>query len=140
MKKLPSLVLVTLLTLAHPFSQAADIIDRILATVNGRAILQSDWEDAICYEAFMDGRPIDNLTIEDRKATLNRLIDQELLREQLHPGSSAQTSRQQVEQRIQEVRKLYPGSESEEGWLTTLQRHGLNEEDLERRIAQQFEV
>lgn len=140
MKRFFSLTITALFLLASLPSLAGDTIDRIVAIVNGHAIFQSDWEDAISYEAFIDGRPINKLTAEDRKATLDRLIDQELLREQLHANAASQPERQQVEQRVQEIRKLYPGCETEQGWQATLQRHGLNQQELESRIAQQFEL
>ena len=38
---------------------AAEVIDRIVATVNGHIILLSDWEDSLRYEAFSGGRPLD---------------------------------------------------------------------------------
>src|SRR5437867_719595 len=79
---------ITLWSLFMLPARASDIIDRIVATVNGHAILQSDWEEAIRYEAFIDGRQLDKLTADDRKATLDRLIDQELLREQVRSSAS----------------------------------------------------
>ena len=45
MRKLP-LLWILILALA-PLGRAADIVDRIVATVNGHVILQSDWDDAI---------------------------------------------------------------------------------------------
>jgi parvulin-like peptidyl-prolyl isomerase len=140
MKKLSSVMLVIVLSLAGLAGRADDVIERIVATVNGRAILQSDWEEAICYEAFMDGRSLDKLTVDDRQATLDRLIDQELLRQQVQSSNLRQTSQQQIEQRIQEIRKLYPAAATEQGWRATLQTYGLNEQELERRISQQLEL
>ena len=120
-------------------ARASDIIDRIVATVNGHAILQSDWEEAIRYEAFIDGRSLDKLTPDDRKATLDRLIDQELLREQVR-SSASQAKNTELEQRIQEIRKLYPGAETEQGWSARLERYGLNEKELRNRVAQQLNL
>lgn len=120
-------------------ARASDIIDRIVATVNGHAILQSDWEEAIRYEAFIDGRQLDKLTADDRKATLDRLIDQELLREQVR-SSASQAKNTELEQRIQEIRKLYPGAETEQGWRARLERYGLNEKELKNRVAQQLNL
>ena len=34
-----------------PNQGSAEVIDRIVATVNGQVILQSDWDEALCYEA-----------------------------------------------------------------------------------------
>jgi SurA N-terminal domain len=140
MKKFFPLAVTVLLCLGPVPSFAGDVIDRIVATVNGHAILQSDWEEAISYEAFIEGRPVNRLTAEDRKASLDRLIDQELLREQLHATASSQPEQQQVMQRVQEIRKLYPDCETEQGWQATLRRHGLNQQELESRLAQQFEL
>jgi len=135
-----SLLVIVLLALAVSSVHAGDVIDRIVATVNGHPILQSDWEEAIAYEAFIDGRPLHSLTPADRKATLDRLIDQELLREQVHPAAPSRESRAEIDQRIQEIHKLYPAAETEEGWRDLLARHGLNLKELERRVAQQLDL
>jgi SurA-like N-terminal domain len=140
LSKLASLLLALLIALVAPSARAADVIDRVIATVNGHPILQSDWEEAISYEAFIDGRSLDKLTPEDRRATLDRLIDQELLREQVQSMPLPYENREQVEQRIQEIRKLYPGAETEQGWRATLTRYGLNEKELEARVATQIQL
>lgn len=116
-------------------ARAGDIIDRIVATVNNRAILQSDWEEAVCYEALLGGRPLDKIGPEDRRAALNRLIDQELLREQVHSSDLATVSRDQLDQRVKEIRKLYPAADTEQAWQTILRRYWLSEDKLASRLA-----
>jgi hypothetical protein len=64
-------------------SRAGDVLDRIVATVNNHIILQSEWQDAVRYEAFVSGRALDQVSSADRKTALDHLIDQELLREQM---------------------------------------------------------
>jgi peptidyl-prolyl cis-trans isomerase SurA len=118
----------------------AEVIDRIVATVNGQIILQSDWEDALRYEAFSTGREPDRLTPEDRKAALDRLIDQELLREQLRATDAPHSSPEQVEQRIAEIRKQYPSAEREPGWRAMLEHYGLREEELKSRVAAELDL
>jgi hypothetical protein len=49
-------LLVSVLSLA-PVRASAEVIDRIVATVNGRIILQSDWDEALCYEALSRSSP-----------------------------------------------------------------------------------
>ena len=66
-----------------PAANAGQVIDRIVATVNGHIILQSDWNDALRYEALLSARTVDQFSDEDRRAVLDRLIDQELLAEQM---------------------------------------------------------
>src|SRR3954463_9957179 len=62
---------------------AGELLDRIVATVNTHVILQSDLDDEVCFEAFMSGRKPEDVTVEHRKAALDRLIDQDLLHEQM---------------------------------------------------------
>jgi peptidyl-prolyl cis-trans isomerase SurA len=119
---------------------AGDVLDRIVATVNGHVILQSDWEDAIRYEAFMGGRLRDQFTMEDRRAVLDRLIDQELLHEQLSASDFHHATSNEIFQRLQEIRKLYAGSETEQGWRETLARSGVSEDELKARVASQLDL
>jgi peptidyl-prolyl cis-trans isomerase SurA len=130
---------VVLLLMAGPV-HAGEIIDRIVATVNGHIILQSDWEDAVSYEAFSSGHPVEQLGAADRKAALDRLIDQELLREQMRATDSQHASAEEVAKRTQEIRKQYPGAESDSGWHDVLARYGLTESELKNRVAMQFDL
>jgi peptidyl-prolyl cis-trans isomerase SurA len=139
-KKLSTLICsVPFLALAFSAS-AAEIIDRMVATVNGHIILQSDWEDSLRYEAFSSGRPLDHLTADDRKSALDRLIDQELLREQLRASDSPHSSPEDVAKRTAEIRKQYPNAESEQGWQMVLDSYGLTEEGLKSRVGVELDL
>ncbi len=128
-----------LLLMSSP-ARAGDIVDRIVATVNGHAILQSDWEDALHYEAFIAEHSPEKLTFVDRKAALDRLIDQELLRQQIRPSDFQHASDQEVAARIQEIRAQYPGAQSDSGWSAALIRYGLTEKQLKNRVALQLDL
>jgi peptidyl-prolyl cis-trans isomerase SurA len=119
---------------------ASEVLDRIVATVNGHVVLQSDWEDAIRYEAFIAGHQPNDLTGMDRKVVLDRLIDQELLREQMHASDFQRASDEEIAQRIQNVRKQYPDAGSAEGWQAALGRYGLTEPGLKERVALQLNL
>jgi hypothetical protein len=121
-------------------ARAGDIVDRIVATVNGHAILQSDWEDALHYEAFIAGHSSEQLTSEERKAALDRLIDQELLRQQIRSSDFQHASDQEIAARIQEIRRQYPGADSDSGWHAALTRYGLTEKELKNRVALQLDL
>jgi len=127
------------LAIALP-ARAGDVLDRIVATVNNHIILQSEWQDAVRYEAFVSGRGLDQLQPADRKAALDRLIDQELLREQMRSSGFPHASGEEVEKRIQEIRKQYPGAETEAGWQAALVRYGLTENELKKRVALQVDL
>jgi hypothetical protein len=122
------------LTLALPASAVAGpIVDRVVTNVNGHVLLQSDWEQEVAFEALSNGRDPDSFTSAEREAALNRLIDQELLREQVRPSQPAPAD--QVAARVVEVRKLNPGCTTEEKWRATLQRYGLTQSALEKRLG-----
>ena len=130
-----------LLFLATTLSAGAgEVIDRIVATVNGHVILLSDWEDSLRYEAFSSGRPLDRMTSDDRKSALDHLIDQELLREQLKDSDVLHPSSEDVAGRVAEIRKQFPEAETELGWRKLLDRYRLSEENLKNRVAAQLDL
>ncbi len=129
----------TFLALTGPV-RAGEVIDRIVATVNGHIILLSDWEDALRYQAFSSARPLDQMTAEDRKSALDHLIDQELLREQLDASNVQHASPEEVAQRVVEIRKQYPEGETELGWRALLDRYRLNQESLKNQVALELEL
>ena len=45
---------------------AGEVIDGVIATVNRQPIFQSDWDEAICFEAFMLQKPLSQVSQEDR--------------------------------------------------------------------------
>ncbi len=92
------------------------MIDRIVATVNGHIILQSDWDEALCYEALLNGRALNQFTDDDRRAVLDRLIDQELLGEQMKSAYFQHASDAEAAARVAEARKQYPEAATDEGW------------------------
>lgn len=136
---IPVVCTVAFLALAFAVG-AAEVIDRVVATVNGHVILLSDWEDSLRYEAFSSARPLDRMTAEDRKSALDRLIDQELLREQLQASDAQHASPEEVAQRVTEIRKQYPGAETEAGWHALLDGYRLNQESVKNRVATELDL
>lgn len=121
-----------------PRLRAGEVIDRIVAIVNGKVILQSQLEDDLYFEALSEARPVKSFSDEDRHAALNHLVDQELLREQVQGSEMHQPSPEQVQKRIQEIRHEQPDADSPSAWHATLSRYGFNEQQLEARITQQL--
>jgi peptidyl-prolyl cis-trans isomerase SurA len=119
-------------------ARAGQIVDRMVANVNGHILLQSDWEEEVSFEAFVDGRSPDSFTADERKAALDRLIDQELLREQVRPTEEAPTA--EIAQRVSEVRKLHPEAANDDGWRAALLKCGLTQADLEKRLGESLQL
>jgi peptidyl-prolyl cis-trans isomerase SurA len=140
-RKLSIIACMTCLVLAAALRvRAGDMLDRIVATVNGHIILQSDWDEAVRSEAFMAGRPLSQITLQDRKAALDRLIDQELLREQMSASDFPQVTDQEISKRLDEIRKLYPTAYSDQAWQAVLGRYGLTAKTLRNRLALQMNL
>jgi hypothetical protein len=127
-------------------SLGGQIVDRVVANVNGHVLLQSDWEQEVAFEALSNARDPDSFTLAERNAALNRLIDRELLREQVRPSQPAPA--EQVAARVAEVRnevrkevcKLHPDCATDERWHATLQRYGLTESVLEKRLGDEIQL
>lgn len=128
------------LLLSVPFTlQAGELLDRIAATVNTHVILQSDWDDEARFEAFMAARKPEDLSEEQRKAALDRLIDQDLLREQmriteLRPAGATEIKKQLEDLKSEQLRE-HPG----QSWETILSRYQLTDKIVEQHVAAELE-
>ncbi len=127
-------VALAVLALAVP-ACAGDLLDRIVATVNGHVILQSDWDNAVAWEAFTSGRVLSALNADDRKAVLDRLIDQELLREQFVGAEAVQPTDEQIGKRIDELCRQYGTAQTDEQWKRVLDSYGIRPSDLKGKVA-----
>jgi peptidyl-prolyl cis-trans isomerase SurA len=134
------LALLLALFLASAHRAAAEVIDRIVATVNGRIILQSDLDEALCYEALLTNRSLAAFTDDDRRAVLDRLIDQELLREQMSSAEFRHATDTEVAARIADARKQYPQAASDDSWRSLLARYHITEKDIFAHVQQQIDV
>jgi peptidyl-prolyl cis-trans isomerase SurA len=127
--------------LLTPSGAASEIIDRIVATVNGRVILQSDWDEALCYEALLTNRSLAQFSDDERRAVLDRLIDQELLREQMKSADFAHATDAEVAVRIADARKQYPqAATAADAWQSLLAQYHLTEKDLLAHVRQQIDL
>ena len=123
-----------------PARSAAEVIDRIVATVNGRVLLQSDLDEALCYDALLSNRSLANFTDDDRRAVLDRLIDQELLREQMKSADFRHASDAEVTARIADARKQYSQAVSDDAWRSLLAHFHITEKDMVAHVQQQIDV
>jgi peptidyl-prolyl cis-trans isomerase SurA len=137
-----ALALLTFLgsTVMPPAALAGEVIDRIVATVNGHIILQSDWNEALCYESLLNGRPLNQFSDDDRRAVLDRLIDQELLGEQMKSAFFQHASESEAAARLAEARKQYSEAATAEGWQAVLARFELSEKSLLAHVQQQIDL
>jgi len=119
---------------------AGDVVDRIVASVNGQIILQSDWEDAVRFQPLEDARTTESLGTEERTSALDHLVDQELLKEQMNSLDFHHATDRDVDKRVEEIRKQYPGSDSAESWNAVLSRYGFTEAELRKHVATELDL
>jgi hypothetical protein len=128
------------LLLSVPLSlRAGELLDRIVATVNAHVILESDWDDEVHYECFMSGRNPEQVTAQEKKAALDRLIDQDILREQMRitdlKPAGPDTIKKQIDDLKNEQLREHPG----QSWGTTLSRYQLTDKIVEQHVAAELE-
>jgi|SRR5215472_1291748 len=124
-----------LLLASMPRLHAGEVLDRLVATVNGHAVLASDWEDEVRFESLMSGRPLEAVTSEDRKAALDRIIDQELLREQMRSSDFKPVSSEEIEKQLNSVQAEYARDHGSSSWSAALASYGLSDAVAKDRIA-----
>lgn len=131
---------IVLLLSAFVFSASAEVIDRIVATVNGHIILQSDWNDALRYEALLSARSLTDFNDQERRDILDRLIDQELLSEQMKSASFQHATEAEAADEITAARKLYPEAATDDGWQQVLNRFGLTDKMVMAHVREQIDL
>ncbi|MCU1269791.1 MAG: hypothetical protein JWN74_1085 [Acidobacteriaceae bacterium] len=119
--------------------RAGEVLDRIVATVNGHVILQSDWDDELRYECFMSGRKLSDATSAERKPALDRLIDQEILREQMHATEVKPAGAEQIKKQIDFLKSDELRKHAGPSWETALSRYQLTEKVVETHVAAELE-
>jgi hypothetical protein len=145
-------MLTALFLLSSQPAHSGEVIDGIAATVNGVAILRSDVDEALRVEAFLEGRPPGPVTAAQQEAVLQRLIDQELLRQQM-AGAFAPPKPEELAERMRQVKcRVAPGTcaterpradvlpAQDQSWQAALSRYGLSEEALTGRMAAQMQL
>lgn len=128
------------LLLSVPLSlHAGELLDRIVATVNTHVILQSDWDDDVRFEAFMSGRKPEEETGEERKAALDRLIDQDILRDQMRMADLKPAGVEAIKKQIDNLKNEQVREHPGQSWETTLSRYQLTDKVVEDHVAAELE-
>ena len=124
-----------LFLIAVPVLHAGEVLDGVAVTVNGHVILQSDWQDEVRYECFVAGRALKTVTPQDRKAALNRLIDQELLREQMGSAEFKPASAEEIDTQLEAVKNDYARDHGAQAWTSALALYHLTDVDIKNHIG-----
>jgi hypothetical protein len=116
------------------------VVDRMVAVVNKRVILQSELDQAARVEFLLQGKPITALTQSDKTAVLDQLIDRALLDQQIVNSAMLDPTPEELAAKVKEVRGNIPGGQAEDRWKATLAAYSLTQQDLEEQLASQARI
>ena len=122
-------------------AEAQVLIDYVVAVVNEDAITRSELDSELSIAAIMQASATDTLTVAERRAMLDTIIDRKLvLQESKRLGIVITARDERVEEEVTEIRKKYA---SDAAFQRALRRHELEDKTLkawvyERLIYDEF--
>lgn len=128
--------------LAFTVSTAQVVVDRMVAVVNKRVVMESELEQTMRVEFLIQGKPLTGGKPgqTEQQAVLDQLIDRSLLEQQIvHPDILAPTP-EELAARLKEVRDHVPGAASDDGWRALLASYGVSEQDVTEHLKSEFAV
>jgi peptidyl-prolyl cis-trans isomerase SurA len=128
------------LLLAPVAGFAAEFLDGVVATVSRQPILQSDWDDATRFEAFMQQRPLAAVTEKDRVSALQRLIDRRLLELQMNDRGLFTPSHDELRSNLAKLRAQIPAAKEDAAWQAVLLSYGFTERQLEGHLRTEMQT
>jgi parvulin-like peptidyl-prolyl isomerase len=116
------------------------VVDRMVAVVNRRVILESELDQATRVEFLLQGKSVDKMSQADRVTVLERLIDRSLLDQQIVNPSMLDPTAEELAAKIKEVRSGVPSAATDERWNAILAGYGLTSQDLEEQLTSEFRI
>src|SRR3954471_16218498 len=130
-------VTILAIVLAAAVMYAGETLDRVVARVDRHAIMRSDVEQEARFSRLVEGRG-DKVTTHDEIAALERLIDRDLIADQIVVFGAIRVSKTEIDARISEMRKQIPNAESDSEWLRLLRQNGITPQDVENEVTQEL--
>lgn len=141
MRRLIATLLGSLLLLAvAPLSFAGEVIDGVVATVNRKPVLRSQWDEAVRFEAFMHQKRVADVSEQERFAALKRLIDRELLDAQMVDDKAVKPSDAEVAQDIVKLREKFQANGKDASWQALMRSYGLTEDIVAAHLKDEVQV
>ena len=119
---------------------AGEIIDGVVATVDRKPVLRSDWNEAVRFEAFMRQKQLADVSQAERMAALQRLIDRQLLDAQMNDERALRLSDKDLTADIAKLREKFGVSDDDEKWQALMQSYALTEAMLAQHLKEEVRV
>jgi peptidyl-prolyl cis-trans isomerase SurA len=125
-----------------PPAAPGEVLDRLVAVVNGDVILESDVDEERRFEEIQPYRAAADST---RARIIERLVDRALILQQAALQPEDAVPDKELDAQIATVRKDIPTCkqfhcETEEGWKKFLGEHGFTEEEFRMRWQQRMQL
>ncbi len=112
----------------------AEIVDRIAASVGNQVITESDVIEEIRVAALLEGKTPD-FSVEQKRAALERLVDQELMRREIVFTRFPFPSESDMKPLYAQVRDRFP---NEAAYQAELRKYGLTAADVRQHLQWQL--
>jgi len=133
-------ITICMLLLVTTAAFAGEVIDGVIATVNRKPVLRSDWDDAVRFEAFMQQKPLDSVTEADRAGALQRLIDRRLLEIQMTDPNYLAPTREEVRGNLSKLRSQIPAASDEPGWQKLIAAYEFSQREIEANVRREMQM
>lgn len=132
------MLLRTLIILSMGCQLNAVVVDRVAAIVGRRVVKASDIERDLRVSQFLNGQPLD-LSSATRKKAAERLIDQELIRQEMFNGGYNPPSEKDASVVVEQLRRdRFAGSDPQ--LRSALTKYGLSNDQLREYFLWQLTV
>ena len=116
---------------------AGETLDRVVASVDGHAVLESERETEIRCEQLMAGTAPQDPDETHKREALDRLIDQKLLLQQMHAAQYEVEKGDAINAQIADIRARL-GVKDNSRWHALLDRYDLTEDEFREQISAQL--
>jgi len=119
---------------------AQTVVDRMVAVVNKRVILESELDQEERVQFLLHEKALNTMEQQDTLAALDQLIDRSLLEQQIVQSGMLDPSPEEMAARVQELRARISSAATDEGWKALLVTYGLTQQDIEEHVRSEFRV
>jgi hypothetical protein len=126
---------IPLMALIVPLAARGAVVDRIAVVVGNTVITETEVLQEARLEAFLNQEPLD-LGPQQRKAAAQRLVDQQLVRNEMAVGSYPQPTPAEADDMVRKFRQEHFGSIPQ--FRAALEKYGITEDQLKKYLVWQL--
>src|SRR3954452_8778024 len=117
------------------FTLSAAVVDRVAVVVGNTVITETEVLQEARLEAFLNQAPLD-LSAQQRKTAAGRLVDQQLVRNEMRIGSYPPPTPAEVDSMLANFRK--ENFANEQQYRAALEKYGITEDLLKQHLSWQL--